>query len=349
MLAGESAGAISVLAHLRGQVPAATSALLMSPGTVWPKTYAETQITFDKACDKLGLGGAGTTTHEKLAALRRLSCEKLYELGADRLDIILCEDPLFFEDWSGQRFEEIATFPSWIQRVMVGKLSQETATLAHHWAQIPPPVLLKFWRQLYNDQAYATELLDTYAIGVEHESEAADKDSHLVKAVRQCTSDALFDKAVWSIAQTHSHQTPVADGKSQPAVHLYYIDQPDIISPVPALHGYAYHSLDNAYLFRFPSVAGEEAPQQMRQTTNDFSESALRLAYGEQPWPTSDLDHDKAMNHIATYSGDGLHFHDAVKPHWTRLVNTPDRLAQFMLSTDLMFKSAGLVPSDTNT
>ncbi len=349
MIAGESAGAISVLAHLRGRVPAATSALLMSPGTVSPKTFAETQVTFDSACDKLGLNAAGTTTDEKLAALRQLPCEKLYELGANRLDIILCEDPLFFEDWSGERFGAVTTFPAWIQRVMVGKLSEETAALAHHWAQIPPAELVRFWRQLYTDPGYATELLDIYGVDVEHESEVANGDSHLVKSVLQCTSDALIDEAVWSIAQTKLRRMCVPDENPQPEVYLYCIDQPDIISPVPALHGYAYHSLDNAYLFYFPSVAGDQAPQQMRRTAEDFSESALRLTYGEQPWPASGLDHLKANNQIATYSGEGVQFHDTVRPKWVQLVDTPDRLDQFMLSKDLMWKSAGLVTTDTNS
>ena len=344
MLAGESAGAISVLAHLRGRVPAANSALLMSPATISPKTFAETQSTFDAACGKLDLGTAETTTSDKIAALRRLPCERLYELGANRLDIILCEDPVFFEDWTGQRFEEIATFPSWMKRVMVGKLSEETAALAPHWSQIPPADLLRFWRQLYVDPAYATELLNTYGVDAEHQSEVAAGDS-LVESVLQCTSDALFDKAVWSISHTHSHSTHGASEHSLPDVYTYCINQPDIISPIPTLYGHAYHSLDNAYLFYFPTVAGDQAPQQMRRAAEDFSESALRLAYGEQLWPSSSVDQDEVNHQNATYSGEGVQLHDAIRPKWMDLVDTPDRLGQFMLTKDLMFKSEGLVAS----
>ncbi|KAG8423060.1 hypothetical protein J3459_009776 [Metarhizium acridum] len=132
LLAGESARAISVLAHLGGKVPVATSALLMSPATIGSKPFAESQRTFDKVCGTLGVAGQEMSASEKLAALRRLSCEQSHELGANRLESILCDDPVFFQEWSGQRFEEVPTFPPWIMRVVVGELREEMGVMGHH-------------------------------------------------------------------------------------------------------------------------------------------------------------------------------------------------------------------------
>ena len=142
-MAGESAGAISVLAHLRGTKPLAKCALLMSPGTIYPRTFSKTQVTFDTICDKLGL--TGRSDKGKLAALRQFPYEELHKLGADRLEIMLCEDPIFFKAWGAERFQELSIFPSWISRVVVGQTREELAVLGHYLALLPPKQLLDAW------------------------------------------------------------------------------------------------------------------------------------------------------------------------------------------------------------
>ena len=347
-MAGESAGAISVLAHLRGKVPVARSALLMSPGTVWPKPFAETQTTFDKACEALDTAGTGSATGEKLELLRSLPCEKLHEFGGNRLETILCEDPVFFDDWSGQRFEEISVFPRWIRRVMVGELSEEMAVMAHYWGMLSPTDLLDTWRQLYKDPEYAGEVLGVYGVGGDEGKGAGDVDgdSRVVQGLVDYTADALFDKAVRSIAETHLIVKPSPgqddngnrDSLSQPQVYLYRFEQPDILAPSKAHRDRAYHSLDNVFLFYFPSVAGTGAPQELRTTADDFSGAALRLAYGDELWEEMGIGNKK----FAAFSGSGMQIREQTKARWESLVNTADRLDQFLLCKDLLWKTAAL-------
>lgn len=280
--------------------------------------------------------------------LRSLPCEKLHELGANRVEIILCEDPIFFDDWSGQRFEEIPAFPPWIRRVMVGELSEETAAMAHYWEKLSPTDLLGTWRQLYQDPEYAMELLAVYGISGDEDSGVGGVcgSSRVVDALVDYTSDALFGKAVRSIAETHLSVTPTLDQGNhrydarlpQPQVYLYRFDQPDTVAPPGQHYGRAYHSLDNAFLFYFPSVAGAEASQDLRTTADSFSGAALRLAYGDELWEELSTRNKK----FATFSGDGLQIREQTKARWESLINTPDRIDQFLLGKDLLWKTAAI-------
>lgn len=342
-MAGESAGAISVLAHIRGTEPVAKNALLMSPATIYPRTFLETQITFDTICDKLGL--AKEFDGNKIAALRWLPCEKLHELGADRLEIILCEDPNFFADFSGERFEEPSTFPSWLSRIVVGNTQEELGILGHYWALLSPKQLLDAWRNLYNDLEYATQVLYVYGVsdiqGPDSDlpAVASEQGRRLVQALIEYTGDTLFSKAVRPIAETHLAHRAIS-GQPQPHVYLYRFDQKDVLTADDSQRGKAYHSLDNAFFFHFPQVTGDGAPEGFRKTANAFSGMALRLAYDEDLWQPLGPASGNSRNTFATFSEGGLQERELAEPKWLPLVSSSENIDKFLLGKDLASKLA---------
>ncbi len=336
-MAGESAGAISVLAHLRGNVPVARNALIMSSGTVGPVPFAAARAGFDQACAALGLAHTAPAA-AKLAALRRLPFEQLYALAAGRLDTMLCEDPLFFADWAGQRFEALPALPAWIDRVVVGQLCEETSTRYYDWSLRPAPELLADWRALYTAPGYADEVLAVYGVDTGKSTQAAD----VARALVACTSDALFSLATYSTAVTHLGSGGGGGGGDDGddgRAYLYRVDQPDLVATHPDFRGHAYHSLDNAYLFCFPAVAGPDAPPAMREAAAAFSGAALDLAHGDSLWPP--LRRGAANTH-AVYSGTGRHAEALAEPRWLPLVDTEERYQQFMRSKDIIWTSSAI-------
>jgi hypothetical protein len=64
---------------------------------------------------------------------------------------------------------------------------------------------------------------------------------------------------------------------------VYRFEQPDDFEG-SFYSGSAYHCLDNAYLFRLPAVAGDQAPAARRATADFLSDRFLDFVYGKQPW-----------------------------------------------------------------
>lgn len=329
-MAGESAGAISVLAHLRGNVPVARNALVMSPGSIGPVSFQAAGATFDKACATLGLGAAAPA--EQLATLRRLPYEQLYALGAGRLETLLSEDPAFFADWTGQRFEEVKAFPAWIDQVVIGKMAEETAYMEGYWASLPPAEVIASWKAVYGSPDYADEVLGVYGLaGGAPGTDAAAAALTVAKAAVACTSDALFDKATYAPATTH-----LAAEDSQARVYLYRNDQADELAPGEPYRHHAYHSLDNAFVFQLPTVAGPDAPPRMRNAAVAFSGKVLDLVHGAVPWPPLQR---AAPRQQAVFDGEGVHVEDAPPPRWVPLTSSDVRHDQFMKSTALLWSS----------
>lgn len=317
----------------------------MSPGTIYPRTFSETQVTFDKICDKLGL--AGQTDKEKIAALRQLSCDQLHKLGADRLNIILCEDPNFFQEGLGERYEEVSRFPPWMSRIMVGQTREELGIMGHYLSFLTPNQLLDAWQQVYDDSQYAAEVLNVYkateVVGAERHLPAKNSNQgrEFVQTLLEHATDSLFSKAVRSIAETHLTAHVDATQYQSPQVYLYRFDQEDTLTMDEAQKGKSYHSLDNAFLFQFPQVAGTQASADFRNTANSFGTAALRLAYDENPWQPLAPSTNNTENVFATFSGHGLQEEAQTPPKWSSLVNTPERIDKFLLGKNVVME---LVP-----
>ncbi|EGX89838.1 carboxylesterase [Cordyceps militaris CM01] len=273
-VAGESAGAISVLAHLRSHDPVARNAMLLSPATVAPRPFASTQVTFDKACETLGI--AHESVSNKLKTLRQLPFEQLDKLGENRLENTLSTDPIFFDNWPSGEFDEVSVFPDWANRVVVGQLSEELALMGSAWKDLPPNSLLKAWKSVYTLPGYSDEVFSTYGVvDVDRANGATPSagNSHVADALVNYLNDAIFDKAVRSIAEAQFKSNNPSKTTGPPAraadVYLYSFEQPDTIATDARLRNHAYHSLDNAFFFYFPAVTEPTADSRTWRTTTN--------------------------------------------------------------------------------
>ncbi|KAF1953349.1 alpha/beta-hydrolase [Byssothecium circinans] len=274
-VAGESAGAISIIAHLRGTIPLFQNAFLMSPAVLQPEPEHEVQNIYNQMVQKLGL--SDVPTGQQLSALRSLSPQALHDLLAQDV-ATLCADAAFFTDYTDEKWEDMAALPSWTHRIVVGQTSDETILFSQRWTAMSASALLAEWRALYADNPlYAQEVFSAYNV-----SEASTQEE-VVKACVRYTTDAAFGKAVAGIAFTHLLTPPLP---GDPKVYLYTFGQPDIIipNPNPIFRVGAYHSQDNSFLFFFPQVAGPDAPAAFRATAEAFSAAALNVVNGKEPW-----------------------------------------------------------------
>ncbi|PMD32301.1 alpha/beta-hydrolase [Hyaloscypha variabilis F] len=93
-IAGESAGAVSVLYHLKGGLPLFQQALLQSPPAPRLWTPEEAQSRFDKLVESAGISYDASGA-DKLAALRSLTTEQLVDIF-DKSFSFPVEDPHWF-------------------------------------------------------------------------------------------------------------------------------------------------------------------------------------------------------------------------------------------------------------
>ena len=236
-----------------------------------PAPENEVQETYDQLVAAIGLSDA--PIGQQLSALNNIPAPELHALIASRKHIV-CDDKKFFSDWEDQRWEEVPLIPSWVQRVVVGQTHDENVLFAQRWEAMSSVELYREWEKVYPSAAYAQELLAVY--GVSESSTQAE----LVAAYVAYTGDAMFAKAVHSIATTHLQDSQLSD----PQVYMYSFDQPGILSPNPASYNGAYHSQDNAFLFCHPPVASLSAPTKFQATVRVFSGAALALVNGKEPW-----------------------------------------------------------------
>ncbi|PQK17296.1 hypothetical protein BB8028_0007g04910 [Beauveria bassiana] len=336
-IAGESSGAISVLAHLRSHEPVARNALLMSPATVAPCPVEETQVTFDKACETLGISNESVS--HKLETLRQLPFERLDELGENRLEFMLSEDAIFFDNWPAGKFVEVSSFPNWANRVVVGQTAEELALMGSVWKSLPPISLLKAWKSVFTMPGYAEEVFATYGVAdvdIGIDATASVENSRVADALVDYLNDAIFDNAVRAISETQFKNDKSAEtaGLSARAaeVHVYSFEQKDTMATNALLKNHAYHSLDNAFFFYFPGVTKPTNDLQVRATADAFSGAALNLAYDNEAW----LRVTGPNDHVARFCGEAkIPTRKLDTPRWASLVNTEERLEQFLQGKDL--------------
>lgn len=334
-VAGESAGACCILAHLRGQVPVFQNAFLMSPAFVTLGNESDVQVTFDRLAGEHGLSDA--PVGQKLSALRNTDPLILQNLAADRMTP-LCEDSEFFYDWTGQQFEDILVIPSWVKKVVVGQTKEETILFAQRWASMSAEDMYTEWKQAYQDPAYADEVLSNYGIS------KSSTHAELLAGQIAYTSDALFGKVVNSIARTQLQ----ARHPSSPKVYQYSFDQPDILASNSVFYNGAYHSEDNAFLFYFPQVADASAPAEFRATADVYSGAVLKLINDSEPWEELGV-----ARRFMSVNADKSRMKDEAEGSYKRfekLVDTPERLGMFLGGLSLLYKAMAYalsLPVDT--
>ncbi|KAK9326648.1 alpha/beta-hydrolase [Lipomyces starkeyi] len=320
-VAGESAGACSILAHLRCQEPSFQNAFMMSPAMIIPAPLEEAQKAFDRLVAATGLSKAPVGL--QLSALRNMSPSDIHEIVGGGVAIV-AEDPEFFADWSGERYEEIATIPSWAKQIVVGLTKKETALFAQRWVVMSAEDMYNEWKSVYPDRAYAEEIFCAYNVN------KASTKPQLHAGLVAYTGDLLFGKVVHSVATAHLRNSHA----SNPKVYLYSFDQPDVLSPKAEFKDNAYHSQDNAFLFYFPQVASASAPAEFRATADVYSAAALRLANGKEPW--EDISIAKRFMMIHEEKSRMREDSEWCYKRWGHLVNTPERLDMFLLGKELL-------------
>ncbi|KAL2430509.1 hypothetical protein ABEF95_009280 [Exophiala dermatitidis] len=285
-IAGESAGGLSVLAHLRSNVPVCQRGIIMScPNLDYPRPE-EVQATFeqlvDEACSISGapLSSSPLSDNEKLMALRDLTADDMVRLMGTQF-----ATPKYDKEWFTYQDPDRTTagpapFAPWVKAVLAGTTRDEAALFTivrglQKWtfAQFEERV-----KSAIPDPELAKELMDVYGL-----SDKADGPTNF-RGVLDMITDCSFTGVPYILAEQEQEES---DGKGlgTPPVSVYRFDQQDTFKDSP-LYGYAYHALDNAYFCRLPSVAGPNAAQDTKATADKMSEATLALAYGDQPWET---------------------------------------------------------------
>lgn len=326
--AGESAGAVSILAHIRSQVPVFQNAFIMSAANISPDPIATAQGYYDDLVSSIGLKDAPVNL--QLSALRSMSpVELLNALGVTR-HCFMIEDDEFFADYSGQRFDQLTSLPSWLKAVVVGQTEHETVVFALKWHTMSAGEICSQWEGIYNDPAYAQEVLAAYSVTKESSH------SDMVAAVVAYTSDIFFNTTTDTIAMEHLKLPNPAN----PKVYQYCFEQPDVLAPLPVWRGGAYHSLDIPFLFRHPQVVGPDVPAEFRATCDSFSAAAIKLINGHEPWEDVRVA-KRWMRFHADKSGIRGENEGIAARRWKKLADSPGRYQKFMMGMLLLGDAMG--------
>jgi len=327
--AGESAGAVSILAHIRSHVPVFQNAFIMSAACISPDPLATAQGYYDELVSSMGLKDAPVNL--QLSALRSMSpAELLNSLGVTKHSFMIADDE-FFSDYSGQRFDQLTSLPSWLKAVVVGQTEHETVVFAHKWHTMTPDEIRGQWEALYSDSAYAQEIMAAYGVNKEESSP-----SDLVAAAVAYTSDIFFNTTTDALATEHLKLPSPAN----PKVYQYCFEQPDLLAALPVWRGGAYHSLDIPFLFRHPQVVGPDAPAEFRATCDSFSDSAIQLVNGHEPWEDVSIA-KRWMRFHADKSGIRSEGEGIAGRRWKKLADTPERHQKFMMGMILLGDAMG--------
>ncbi|KIV78793.1 hypothetical protein PV11_06403 [Exophiala sideris] len=307
-IAGESAGGLSVLAHLRSDVPVCQRGFIMSsPNLDYPRTE-EAQATFDRLVGSTGVPSSATG-EEKLAALRSLSSDDILGLLGRSFST-----PLWDPDWYVYQDGTTPTagpapLGPWVKAVVTGSTKQEAAVfgMSMGWPSWTAEQFSERVKDVIQDEKDAAELMRLY--GIDPKSSQETNMNGLIDMV----TDTNFSGLPFIVAEQ-------SDGASNPPISLYRFDQPDPFPQSP-FYGYAYHSLDNAFFCRYPSVAGPQAPADVKATADAFNKAVLDFTNGSQPWEV----YSKEQK-IMVFNGKASELVKADQPdRWRKVFGARDR------------------------
>jgi hypothetical protein len=254
---------------------------MSSPDLDYPRPE-ENQATFDRLTTADAEGGGGSSGGDKLAAWRALTAAEIVE----RMDggfATPAWDPKWFvyhQDGTTATTAGPAPLAPWVKGVVVGSTKHEAAIfgISMGWPAWDSSQAPKRVRTAIRDDELAAELMAAYGISA--------------TAPPQTNADGLM--AMQTDCGFSGLPFVVAETESGPPVSVYRFDQVDHLDGSP-FRGHAYHSLDNAYFCRYPSVAGPDADVDGRATADRLSSAVLAFAHGRQPWEPYRSDHDTIM------------------------------------------------------
>ncbi|RFU30422.1 hypothetical protein B7463_g5903, partial [Scytalidium lignicola] len=326
--AGESAGAYSVFAHLRSNIPVFQQAFILSCPSVALQTREQAQETFDRLIAQGTSLSSSAPAGEKLSALRSLLPKDLEPLLQGHPARVSWDEEFFLDlpDSGDHQLDDTQRpFPSWAKLIVVGMTKEENALFSSQWHELPAEQLLQAFKSACPDPSFAREILDAYSI--------SDSSSHaeLVAGLIDYTTDCLFAQTTYSIANT------ATSPQYGPQTFLYSFDQIDLVSTYDAFKNQAYHSSDIAFLFHLPAVASESVPAEFRATADAYSKACVDVVNGEQPWEAYSIgkrcmSFDGNKTRLVTQEERDCGF-----KRWGKLVDTPERKDMFMKGRDLLY------------
>ncbi|KAL3428965.1 carboxylesterase [Aspergillus tetrazonus] len=343
-IVGESAGAWSVLAHLRSDQALCQRGIMQSAPSWSMLRPEEAQDRFDSMVKRTGLPHTASAP-EKLAALRSVPIEDLVDWNGGLTSPIW--DPKWFVGHTTPEapLDCPEPFPSWVKGIVAGTMRDEMAIFG----------FAKLWRtkesvlsslhnalSLSDDPSFCDDVLREYGVS------DATTDQAAVNAFITLVADACFSRVPFNLASACSGSST----SNSPALYLYRFDQPDEGETSP-LKGSAFHALDNAYMARYPAVAAPTAPHSCRATADMFSQMMLRHAYGEAPWDSyldslSGADSSLSRQSRARFVFEGDHSRlenvgHAETSRWERFLTSEERVNTF---SRLFFKLIDARPQE---
>jgi carboxylesterase type B len=256
-LAGESAGAASVLCHLTGGLPLFQQALLQSPPAPRLRTPQEAQTDFDDLVEHAGIPSHASGT-EKLAALRDLTSEQLVEIFDGRLSFPI-EDSHWFLGYDRNNQDQ-STFwgdiPTWCSRIVFGNTRDEAALLLALSTDLPTREVVEF----------SCAIVPHIPIPDKIFKEECTRQELVAWSTKEAFINPLL-KVVSSAASKGSR------------VYIYRIDSTD---PFPGpLQGFAWHSFGIPLTFYQPPC---RVYPELASTQDHMSVAFLDFFHGLKPW-----------------------------------------------------------------
>ncbi|KAH7336097.1 Alpha/Beta hydrolase protein [Rhexocercosporidium sp. MPI-PUGE-AT-0058] len=273
-LAGESAGAVCILAHLRSDVLICKRAIIMSPPR-WPmQSLAKSQAIFDDVYKATSLR-EDQLGSDKLERIRNLTAEQLVALAPPFLGFTW--DPKWFAEADiGKPLDEMSAIPPWLDGLVIGSTKDEIAAWGLPSKGYTRHEQTNILNTIIPHSDFRREIIEEYDISTL-------SDSSLLPSLIQIGTESLFTSLALDIAK--SLRVPTS---------LYVFDHKDSF-PESSLKGYAYHAFDNCFFARFPSVAGPDATLEMRATADLTTSWVSMFVHGEQPWEVWDEDIGRGM------------------------------------------------------
>jgi carboxylesterase type B len=265
-LAGESAGAWSVLAHLRSNNSVCQRAFIMSAPSLAPRDAASAQRDFEHLVATTGIDKQAPDS-EKLACLRNMTASALVALAPKFLVFPSWDPEWFSHKDESSPLEKAGEFSSRLDGIVIGCTAQEFAMfgIVSGWTKWSIDIIHKAIPQSIPDDSFADEVMRAYGINSILQDVA-------LEGLIRFASEGLFANVISS-----------ATAYTTPPLSIYSFDQVDTSKSSP-FYGYAYHSLDNVFTCRLPAVAGDQAPPEWRATADEHSRFLIDFIYGLQPW-----------------------------------------------------------------
>jgi carboxylesterase type B len=264
-LSGESAGAASVMYHLKTGEALFHQAIIQSTPYPRLRSLNESQTIFDELVRSTGVESFAPAA-VKLAALRSLPVDSMIAAANISGPSFPVEDPNWFADYE-QSITNAAQYwgstPPWCSRVIIGHTKDEAALFYLPSIQsLTKLQLTQTLETLFGDDRIVSSLLNT------HLFQSAPSPLHAL--IAYCTRQ---------IFQWPTLSTAVAMSDCGKKVYAYSVDVED---PFPGpLQGFVWHSFGVPLMFYQPSC---QKHQQLKITVDMMSDKYIGFMYGKEPW-----------------------------------------------------------------